>query len=95
MEVQDTYIENFKILLKEIKINKWKDVCAYRLEDIIPVTWQHHSKLATLSTHLPSKSQQPFLFFCRNGIAYCKICMELQGLTNNSQNNLEKKKGQQ
>lgn len=63
MEVQDTYIENFKILLKEIKINKWKDVCAYRLEDIIPVTWQHHSNLATLSTHLPSKSQQPFLFF--------------------------------
>ena len=34
--MKDLYTENYKTLLKEIKedTNKWKDICALRLEEL-------------------------------------------------------------
>ena len=78
-ETKDLYIENYKILVKEIKedTNRWRN---------IPCSWIGRINILKMSA-IPIKL--PMAFFTELKFKIFTICMETQK-TSNSQSNLEK-----
>lgn len=60
--MKDLYSENYKILLKEIKvISKWKDIYSHGLKELtVLIRFQYHPMRATDSMKSLPKSQWQF-----------------------------------
>ena len=80
-------------MLKEIKehLNKWKESCVHRLEDLMLLRWQYYPNrhIDSMKSLVKSQGCVVVVVVCKNEKSILNFIWKFQRIQNN-QNNLEK-----